>query len=220
MQFFKPSDIVTIEGSVTNVTRAGFAFATTEAEDAIFIPVRIVENEKLEEGDFLTCYCIDQSLDENRRDDPMAARYRAIRIRVQTRMSEMFGDAAPAPAAPVQQPIKAFAPPPAPVAPPKPVMTPEVLKEKAFAAMKKDNRAWSSRDLADHVAFHFKDDFQLPEEIAQKMSAMMFAEHHAGRVAACAIRRERDQVQPSALYYALTTDTLIDLLENYEVDGE
>ena len=159
-------------------------------------------------------------LDENRRDDPMAARYRAIRIRVQTRMSEMFGDAAPAPAAPVQQPIKAFAPPPAPVAPPKPVMTPEVLKEKAFAAMKKDNRAWSSRDLADHVAFHFKDDFQLPEEIAQKMSAMMFAEHHAGRVAACAIRRERDQVQPSALYYALTTDTLIDLLENYEVDGE
>lgn len=220
MQFFKPSDIVTIEGSVTNITRAGFAFATTEAGDAIFIPVRIVENEKLEEGDFLTCYCIDQSLDENRRDDPMAARYRAIRIRVQTRMSDMFGDAAPAPAAPVQQPIKAFTPPPAPVVPPKPVMTPEVLKEKVFAAMKKDDRAWSSRDLADHISFTFKDVFQLPEDIAQKVSAMMFAEHHAGRVAACAIRRERDQAQPSALYYALTTDTLIDLLENYEVDGE
>ena len=118
MQFFKPSDIITIEGTVTNVTRAGFAFAVDQSEDAIFIPVRIVEVEKLEEGDFLTCYCVDQTLAENRRDDPMAARYRAIRIRVQTRMSEMFGDEAPAPAAPVQQPIKAFTPPPAPVVPP------------------------------------------------------------------------------------------------------
>jgi hypothetical protein len=220
MQFFKPSDIVTIEGSVTNITRAGFAFAVDNKEDSIFIPVRLVENEKLEEGDFLTCYCVDQTLDENRRDDPMAARYRAIRIRVQTRMSDMFGGDTPVPVYPVPQPIKAFTPAPEPVAPPKPVMTPEVLKEKLFAAMKEDNRAWSSRDLADHVAFKFKADYQLPDEIAQKVSAMMFAEHHAGRVAACAIRRERDQVQPSALYYALTTDTLIDLLENYEVDGE
>ena len=220
MQFFKPSDIRTIEGSVTNITRAGFAFAVDQKEDSIFIPARLVENDKLEEGDFLTCYCVDQTLDENRRDDPTAARYRAIRIRVQTRMADMFGEAAPAPVSPVPQPITAFAPPPAPVAPPKPFMTPDVLKEKLFAAMKKDNRAWGSRDLADHVAFTFKDDFQLPDEIAQKVSAMMFAEHHAGRVAACAIRRERDQVQPSALYYALTTDTLIDLLENYEVDGE
>lgn len=220
MQFFKPSDIVTVEGSVTNITRAGFAFATTEAGDAIFIPVRIVENEKLEEGDFLTCYCIDQSLDENRRDDQLSARYRAIRLRVQTRMSDMFGGDEPAPVAPAPQPIKAFTPPPAPVVPPKPVMTPEVLKAKVFEAMKDDNRAWSSRDLADHVAFKFKDEYQLPDEIAQKVSAMMFAEHHAGRVAACAIRKERDQAQPSALYYALTTDTLIDLLENYEVDGE
>jgi hypothetical protein len=220
MQFFKPSDIRTIEGSVTNITRAGFAFAVDQNEDSIFIPVRIVETEKLEEGDFLTCYCVDQTLDENRRDDPMAARYRAIRIRVQTRMSDMFGSETPVPVSPAPQPIKAFTPPPAPVVPPKPVMTPEVLKAKVFEAMKDDNRAWSSRDLADHVAFKFKDEYQLPEEIAQKVSAMMFAEHHAGRVAACAIRKERDQLQPSALYYALTTDTLIDLLENYEVDGE
>lgn len=220
MQFFKPSDIRTIEGTVTNITRAGFAFATTEDGYAIFIPVRIVESEKLDEGDFLTCYCIDQSLDENRRDDQLSARYRAIRLRVQTRMADMFGSDEPAPVAPAPQPIKAFTPPPAPVVPPKPVMTPEVLKAKVFEAMKDDNRAWSSRDLADHVAFKFKDDYQLPDEIAQKVSAMMFAEHHAGRVAACAIRKERDQAQPSALYYALTTDTLIDLLENYEVDGE
>lgn len=214
MQFFKPSDIRTVECSVTNVTRGGFAFGTTEDGDSVFIPARFVDQEKIEIGDLLRCYCIDQSLDENRPNLPTSSRYRAMRLNVLQRLADMCepGDR--------HQPIKAFEPVPEPVAPPKPVMTPTILKDKVFEAMRDDDRAWSSRDLADHVAFKYKDEYGLPEDIGQKVSALMFSEHEAGRVAACAIRRERDQAQPSALYYALTTDTLIDLLENYEVDGE
>ncbi len=218
MQFFKPSDIVNIECAVTNVTRSGFAFATTEDGESVFIPARLVENAGVETGDFLRCYCIDQSLDENRRDGgQLSARYRTMRLNVLQRMSDICD------ANPVHEPIKAFTSPPAPVAPPvppKPVMTPTILKEKAFAAMRDDDRAWSSRDLADHISFKFKDEYALPEDMVQKVSAMMFAEHEAGRVASCIIRKERDQAQPSALYYALTTDTLIDLMENYEVADE
>lgn len=218
MQFFKPSDIVTVDCAVTNVTRHGLAFGTTEDGDSVYIPARLVDTDGIEQGDFLRCYVIDQTLDENRREGANpSARYRTVRLKVLQRLSDVFDQK------PEHEPIKAFTPPPAPVeppAPPKPVMTPAVLKEKVFAAMRDDNRAWSSRDLADHVSFNFKDEYDLPENVAQKVSVMMFSEHHAGRVAACAVRKERDQAQPSALYYALTTDTLIDLLENYEVDEE
>jgi len=218
MQFFKPSDIRTVECAVTNVTRNGFAFGTTEDGESVFIPARLAEMERIEQGDFLRCFCIDQTLDENRREGgPLSARYRTIRLNVLQRLSDVCEPK------PVNEPIRAFTPPPAPVeppAPPKPVMTPTILKDKAFAAMRDDDRAWSSRDLADHISFKFKDEYDLPEDMVQKVSAMMFAEHHAGRVASCIIRKERDQAQPSALYYALTTDTLIDLMENYEVADE
>lgn len=217
MQFFKPSDIRTVECVMNNITRNGAGFATAESGDSVFIPVRLVESNNLDVGDMLVAFCVDQSLDENRRDEPVSARYRAIRLRVSQRLTDdgLMEQ-------PKQQPIKAFEPEPEPqpVVPAKPLMTPAILKEKVFAAMRDDERAWSSRDLADHVMFHFASQFELPEDVPQKVSAMLFAEHHAGRVAACAIRKERDQSQPSALYYALTTDTLIDLMENYEVADE
>lgn len=222
MQFFKPSDIRTVECVINNITRGGFAFANTEDGESVFIMVRLVEVHNLEVGDTITCYCVDQSLDENRRPDPMSARYRAIRVVVGQRLSDMM-----IPNKDASTPIKAVAPVPAPEPEPEPyvaplpLMTSVVLKEVAFNVMRAaEGRAWSSRDLADHISFHNKGIFDLPDDVPQKVSAMLHAEHHAGRVAACSIRKERDQKQPSGLYYALTTDTLIDLMENYEMADE
>lgn len=215
MQFFKPSDIRTVECVVTNITRAGAAFASAESGDSVYIPVRFAEQNSLDVGDMLTCYCIDQSLDEHRKDENLSARYRAVRMRVTQRLVELGDEVREAPKPVTYAAAAATAAPP-----PKPLMATSIIKEKVFEALRKDDRAWSSRDLADYVAFTFKDQYTIPEEIGQKVSAMLHFEHEEGNVAACSIKKGRDQKMPSALYYALNTDTLIDLMEGYEVTDE
>jgi hypothetical protein len=68
MKFFKPSDIVTVPCSVSHITRTGSAFAVDENEESVYIPVRLVEQARIDIGDSLTCYCVDQSLDENQNE--------------------------------------------------------------------------------------------------------------------------------------------------------
>lgn len=81
--FFKPSDIRTIVCSVINITRGGSAFAVTEDNEYVFINPKIVDQTKIDVGDYLTAYCIDNHRPEV--DGEHQSRWRAIRIVVTER---------------------------------------------------------------------------------------------------------------------------------------
>jgi hypothetical protein len=90
MKFFKPSDIVTVPCSVSHITRTGSAFAVDENEESVYIPVRLVEQAKIDIGDSLTCYCIDQSLEENQNEVSGSARYCVVRMKVEQRLNDIL----------------------------------------------------------------------------------------------------------------------------------
>lgn len=77
--FFKPSDIKTIECTVSNLTRGGSAFAVCENEDQVFISPKITDQMQLQPGDFLTAYCIDNHRAGVERE--YSVRWRAIRVK-------------------------------------------------------------------------------------------------------------------------------------------
>lgn len=125
--FFKPSDIVTRVCSVTNKTKGGSAFAVCPDDDQVFISPKIVDAARIEAGDLLTAYCIDNHKDEDGRDR-YSVRWRAIRVTVQ----EKFVPAPPEAA--VAEPIE---------------MT--ETEHNRIRKLMLQNRAWTVRQMTDEV---------------------------------------------------------------------
>lgn len=210
--FFKPSDLRKVECVVNNITRSGSAFAVSESGDHVFVPVRLADEFKIDVGDMLLCHCIDQHLPENVSDAPVSARYRAIRVKITQRLSDIDEDAAPAPAPVTME--AAYVPPPPP---PKPVLETGELKKRLMVAIQQA-KAWSSREMADTLAENWSKDFTIPEDFVQKVSAMLWHSHEEGAIAAASIYQRRDQERPSFVFYARDVDVLRDLMSDFELD--
>lgn len=121
--FFKPSDIRTIVCSVTNKTKSGAAFAVSEDNENVFIHPNIVEQNRIEIGDFLTAYCIDNHRPEV--EAHFSARWRAIRVVVKERFA-------------------------AEIAETKTELTTEQIMEKVMKLLQR-NRAWTSAQIAAQI---------------------------------------------------------------------
>lgn len=135
--FFKPSDINTLACSVNNVTRGGSAFAVCENGDQVFINPKIAEMMKIDVGDFLTAYCIDNHRPERGGEEQHAVRWRAIRITVQERFDPI--------------------PAPAPVAPaPKAELTTEQIEQRILTLLKEDRAFTTAQAARDTGIDHMK----------------------------------------------------------------
>lgn len=102
--FFRPSDITTRICTVNNKTRGGSAFAVCEDGEQVFISPKIVDATRVEIGDLLTAYCIDNHRQENDGEARYAVRWRAIRITLQERFQPPAVAAPAVPAAPAASP--------------------------------------------------------------------------------------------------------------------
>lgn len=212
--YFKPSDLRKVECVVNNITRSGSAFAVSESGDHVFIPVRLADDFKIDVGDMLVCHCIDQHLPENAGEEKVSARYRAIRVKVTQRLVDLDDDAEVVTPALALTLESVMAPPPPP---PKPVLEKQALKGMLMVAIQAP-KAWSSKDMAEHLVEASGTQYEIPEDFTQKVSAMLWHEHEMGNIAAVNVMQRRDQERPSLVFYARSMEVFRDLLDGYELD--
>ena len=84
--YFKPEDVITAQGVVSNITRAGAGFISTKDGVDVFVPVRLVETSGLEMGDSVTVYMVKNFGDSSLKNISDSASYRALRVVIDARL--------------------------------------------------------------------------------------------------------------------------------------
>jgi hypothetical protein len=208
MQYFKPSDICTVECTVNNVARSGAAFAIDEGGDSVYIPVNIASRERLDVGDALTCYCIDQTLDENKRAD-VTARYRAIRVKVDQRLGDVLPGFAASDAMAIRTEVE-----------PEPPVQKEFTLDEARIVIGecfKKRRAWTTDQLISEVIDSNRSAV-ITSEMKARITGWLVRLHDDGIISSCEVRARRGD-EPK-VYYSPTLDILIELVDDYELEAD
>jgi hypothetical protein len=207
MKFFKPSDIVTVPCSVSHITRTGSAFAVDANEESVYIPVRLVEQAKIDIGDSLTCYCIDQSLDENQNEVSGSARYRVVRMKVEQRLNDILPGSAASDA------LIGSRDKDAEVKPPKAVTLEDART--SINDMFSKRRAWTITQVIAEVRIVFPG-MVVTDEMCARITAWIDKMHEIGTLASCSVSRSAGD-QPD-VWYAAQYDTFLDLINEFELE--
>lgn len=207
MKFFKPSDIVTVPCSVSHITRTGSAFAVDENEESVYIPVRLVEQAKIDIGDSLTCYCIDQSLDENQNEVSGSARYRVVRMKVEQRLNDILPGSAASDA------LVGSRDKDAEVKPPKAVTLEDART--SINDMFSKRRAWTITQVIAEVRSVFPG-MVVTDEMCSRITAWIEKMHEIGTLASCKV--SRSEGGDTDVWYAAQYETFLDLINEFELE--
>lgn len=207
MKFFKPSDIVTVPCSVSHITRTGSAFAVDENEESVYIPVRLVEQARIDIGDSLTCYCIDQSLDENQNDVSGSARYRVVRMKVEQRLNDILPGSAASDALVGGRDRDVEAKPPKAV-------TLEDART-SINHMFSKRRAWTITQVISEVRSVFPG-MVVTDEMCARITAWIEKMHEIGTLASCNVSRSAGG--DTDVWYAAQYETFIELINEFELE--
>lgn len=207
MKFFKPSDIVTVPCSVSHITRTGSAFAVDENEESVYIPVRLVEQAKIDIGDSLTCYCIDQSLEENQNEVSGSARYRVVRMKVEQRLNDILPGSAASDA------LVGGRDRDAEVKPPRAVTLEDART--SINDMFSKRRAWTITQVISEVRSVFPG-MVVTDEMCARITAWIEKMHEIGTLASCKVSRSAGDVPD--VWYAAQYETFLDLINEFELE--
>jgi hypothetical protein len=207
MKFFKPSDIVTVPCSVSHITRTGSAFAVDANEESVYIPVRLVEQAKIDIGDSLTCYCIDQSLDENQNEVSGSARYRVVRMKVEQRLNDILPGSAASDALVGGRDRDVEA------KPPKAVTLDDART--SINDMFSKRRAWTITQIIAEVRSVFPG-MVVTDEMCARITAWIEKMHEIGTLASCKVSRSAGDVPD--VWYAAQYETFLDLINEFELE--
>lgn len=207
MKFFKPSDIVTVPCSVSHITRTGSAFAVDENEESVYIPVRLVEQAKIDIGDSLTCYCIDQSLEENQNEVSGSARYRVVRMKVEQRLNDILPGSAASDA------LVGGRDRDAEPRPPKAVTLEDART--SINDMFSKRRAWTITQVIAEVRSVFPG-MVVTDEMCARITAWIEKMHEIGTLASCSVSRSAGG--DTDVWYAAQYETFLDLINEFELE--
>ncbi len=207
MKFFKPSDIVTVPCSVSHITRTGSAFAVDANEESVYIPVRLVEQAKIDIGDSLTCYCIDQSLEENQNEVSGSARYRVVRMKVEQRLNDILPGSAASDA------LVGGRDRDAEVKPPRSVTLEDART--SINDMFSKRRAWTITQVIAEVRSVFPG-MVVTDEMCARITAWIEKMHEIGTLASCKVSRSAGDVPD--VWYAAQYETFLDLINEFELE--
>lgn len=207
MKFFKPSDIVTVPCSVSHITRTGSAFAVDENEESVYIPVRLVEQAKIDIGDSLTCYCIDQSLEENQNEVSGSARYRVVRMKVEQRLNDILPGSAASDA------LVGGRDRDVEVKPPRSVTLEDART--SINDMFSKRRAWTITQVIAEVRSVFPG-MVVTDEMCARITAWIEKMHEIGTLASCKVSRSAGDVPD--VWYAAQYETFLDLINEFELE--
>lgn len=208
MKFFKPSDIVTVPCSVSHITRTGSAFAVDANEESVYIPVRLVEQAKIDIGDSLVCYCIDQSLEENQNDVSGNAKYKTVRMKVEQRLNDILPGSAASDAL-VGGRDRSADP-----APPKQITLEDARS--AINDMFTKRRAWTIQQITDELVSLYPG-MVLSSEMSARIVVWINKMHEIGTLVSCSVYKSASDDQPQ-VWYAASYDTFHELINEFELD--
>ncbi len=190
MNYFNPSDLVKIEATFNYITKSGVGFGILPNNEQVFIPGRIVDSLNLNIGDSLTVWAIDNYASEESKH--YASRWRAIRVEVNMRVSDLVSHETNRRPAPARQGTDITD-----------------LKASVTALLEEQKCPWTPNALAyelrkENRLFESFDD--LPVRVGNLLQAL----HNDGHVACLKVHAGG---RCTAVYYAKDVDTFYDHLD-------
>lgn len=193
MTYFTQAELIQHEATYNYTARAGLGFAVTPDNEQVFISALDVTRNALEVGDTLRVWATDNYASPHTAHHP--SRWRAVRIEIVSRMSDIVRDA-----------------------PNTPPVVPEPATKYAtdfvgvFTMLLNVDRPWSVQELTQSIAKTSMPLSAIPDLI-QKVGGRLTTLHKNGEVAALKVYARGDQQAASAVYYAKNVDVFYDHLD-------
>lgn len=189
MTYFTQAGLIQHEAIYNYTARAGLGFAVTPDNEQVFISALDVTRNALEVGDTLRVWATDNYVSPHTAHHP--SRWRAVRIEVVSRMSDIVRNA-PNVTPPATQCATDFV--------------------EVFTMLLDVDRPWSVQELTQSIAKASKPLSAIPDLI-QKVGGRLTTLHKNGEVAAIKVYARGDQQAASAVYYAKNVDVFYDHLD-------
>ena len=203
MNYFDPKDLIQLQGTYNYTAMSGVGFGVTEANERIFLNARTVDNLKLNVGDVIRVWAVDNYSNPDTAHFP--SRWRAVRAEVITRLEESVANLPHVNNTPVPQPS--------------PVATLEKFMynsndtfEAAILSMLDENRPLTVRSIADDLVASdptYFNDMKFTQRVTNKLISIS----HRGDAAVLKIYASDTSKAASAVYYAKNAQVFYEHLD-------
>ena len=205
MNYFDPKDLTQLQGTYNYTAMSGVGFGVTESNERIFLNARTVDTLKLNVGDVIQVWAVDNYANPDTSHFP--SRWRAVRAEVITRLEDSVANLPHVNNTPAPQPVT------------HPMATLEKFLtasndtfEEAIMRMLNENRPLTVRGIADDLlasdATYFND-----AKFTQRVTNKMISISHRGDAAVLKIYSSDSNKTASAVYYAKNTQVFYEHLD-------
>lgn len=205
MNYFDPKDLTQLQGTYNYTAMSGVGFGVTESNERIFLNARTVDTLKLNVGDIIQVWAVDNYANPDTSHYP--SRWRAVRAEVITRLEDSVANLPHVNNTPAPQPVT------------HPMATLEKFLtasndtfEEAIMRMLNENRPLTVRGIADDLlasdASYFND-----AKFTQRVTNKMISISHRGDAAVLKIYSSDSNKTASAVYYAKNTQVFYEHLD-------
>jgi len=205
MNYFDPKNLTQLQGTYNYTTLSGVGFGVTEANERIFLNARTVDVLKLNVGDTIRVWAVDNYASADTNHYP--SRWRAVRAEVISRLEESVASL------PHITDIVASQPAPAATATlEKFLATSDNAFEEAILDMLADNRPLTVRGIADALLASnptYFNDMKFTQRVTNKLVSI----RHRGDAAILKIYAADSSKAASAVYYARNIQVFYDHLD-------
>ena len=209
MNYFDPKDLIQLQGTYNYTAMSGVGFGVTEANERIFLNARTVDNLKLNVGDVIRVWAVDNYSNPDTSHFP--SRWRAVRAEVITRLEDSVANLPHVNDIPTPQPV------PQPVPHPmatleKFIATSNETFEDAILRMLDENRPLTVRAIADELIANTPA-YAMDDKFGQRVTNKLISISHRGDAAVLKIYSTDSSKTASAVYYAKNTQVFYEHLD-------
>jgi hypothetical protein len=189
MNYFNPKDVVVHEATLNYIAKSGAGFALTPDNEQAFVTAREVDSLRLELGDALRIWAVDNHASPETEHYP--SRWRAVRVELVRRMVDRTE---------------------IPDEPNTPSAAPSADYAVSLATFLDEARPWTVNELASAMA-KANPKFGPAPDLVQKVGCWLPQMHRNGEVASVKVYAKGEQDRASAVYYAKNVDVFYEHLD-------
>ena len=205
MNYFDPKNLTQLQGTYNYTTLSGVGFGVTEANERIFLNARTVDVLKLNVGDTIRVWAVDNYANAETNHYP--SRWRAVRAEVIARLEDSVANLPH-----ITDVVAPHRPPAATAIPEKFLYNSDQAFEAAIMSMLAENRPLTVRGIADDLVAsdpaYFND-----AKFTQRVTNKLISISHRGDAAILKIYATDTSKAASAVYYAKNTQVFYEHLD-------
>ena len=205
MNYFDPKDLIQLQGTYNYTAMSGVGFGVTESNERIFLNARTVDTLKLNVGDIIRVWAVDNYANPDTSHFP--SRWRAVRAEVITRLEDSVANLPHVNNTPAPQPVTH------PMATLEKFLTASSETfEDAIMRLLNENRPLTVRVIADELIASnpaYADDTKFTQRVTNKMISIS----HRGDASTLKLYATDGNKTASAVYYARNIQVFYDHLD-------